>query len=278
MFLFLENFFGSLLSYFLGFGTKIIDLVFSFIIIYVVYKVICGIFKSIFSKKVFNSRLDKSHLNTIESLVLSIIKYSFITIVVLLFIQKFVGAIGVTITSIVGVAIGFAAQNILKDLFNGVFITFENQFTVGDYITVINGSNNFSGVVDSVQARITKLKDFNGDYHIIPNGFINQVTNHSKEESKILVDIHVDSTQKSENIFRIMESVLEKFSHPDITVKPYIYGVVDVSGSSTTYRIVGYSKPLSHWRIESQLRIMIMDELLDKNVVLPVNRYSIFKN
>lgn len=278
MFLFLEKFLSSVLSYFLGFGTKILDLIFSFVVVYVIYKIICNFFRSVFSKKVFNSRLEKSHLNTIESLILSIIKYSFITIIVLLVIQKFVGAIGVTITSIVGVAIGFAAQNILKDLFNGVFITFENQFTVGDYITINNGSNGISGVVDSVQARITKLKNFNGDYHIIPNGFINQVTNHSKEESKISVDIYVDSNQKSENIFKIINTALKKVSHPDITVEPYIYGIVNVSETSTTYRIVGYSKPLSHWGIENQLRMIIMDELLDENVILPVNRYSIFKN
>ena len=105
-------------------------------------------------------------------LILSIIKYSFVTLVILFLIQNFVGTVGVTITSIIGVALGFASQNILKDILNGVLMTFENQFKVGDYITINGSGNSLSGIVSSVQFRVTRLKDFNGDYHIIPNGFI----------------------------------------------------------------------------------------------------------
>lgn len=274
----LKDLVNVLVSHFLKFGSKVLDSVTSLVIIYIIYKISCKIFKSMFSKKVFNARLEKGHANTIESLILSIIKYSFITVVVLLFIQNFVGTVGVTITSIIGVALGFASQSVIKDLFNGIFITFENQFTVGDYITINKGSDNFSGIVDSVQARITKLRDFNGDYHIIPNGFINQVTNHSRKDSRVLVDIQVDSTQKSDDIFKIINVALEKFSHSDITVKPCIYGIVAINEISTTYRVVGYAKPLSHWKIENELRMVIMDELLDKNIVLPVTRHSILRN
>lgn len=273
----LNKFVNGLSTYFVQFGSKIFDSVMSFIIIYILYKIICRILKSIFNKKLF-VRLELSHAKTIESLVLSIVKYSFITIVVLLLIQNFVGAVGVTITSIIGVALGFASQSIVKDLFNGIFITFENQFTVGDYITVNKGSDNFCGVVDSVQARITKLKDFNGDYHIIPNGFINQVTNHSRKDSRILVDIQVDSIQKSEDIIFIIGIALKKFYHEDITVDPYFYGIVATNEISTTYRVVGYSKPLSHWKIQNDLRALIIDEFLERNIKLPVNRYSISKN
>ncbi len=270
-----EKMLNSVLTYLSKFGTKLIDTIGSFIILYVIYKIVCKIFRSVFSKKVFNARLEKGHADTIESLVLSMIKYSFITIVVLLFIQNFVGAVGITISSIIGVALGFASQSVIKDLFNGIFITFENQFTVGDYITINKGNDNFSGIVDSVQARTTKLRDFNGDYHIIPNGFINQVTNHSRKDSRVLVDIKVDSRQKSQDISKIINDSLEKFSHEDLTIKPYIYGVIDINELSTTYRIVGYAKPLSHWTIENELRRKIIDDLLDKNITLPVNRYSI---
>lgn len=262
----------------LKFGQKILDFIFGFIIIYIIYKIACKFFKSIFNKKVLSSRLGDGHLDTIKSLVLSIIKYSFVTIVVLLFIQNFVGAVGVTITGIIGVALGFASQNVLKDLLNGILITFENQFTVGDYITINKGGENISGTVEFVRARIVKLRDFNGDYHTIPNGFINQVTNHSRRDSRFLVDIKVDSLQKSEYIFGIINDAIKNVHNEDIIVAPYVCGVVDSNEISTTYRVVGYSKPLSHWKIENELRKVIMDELLDKNVVLPINRHSIFKN
>ncbi len=259
-----------------SFGSKIFDSIIGIIILYLIYKLICKIFKSIFNKKIFNSRLEKGHAQTIEMLVLSIIKYSFVTLIVLFLIQNFVGTVGVTITSIIGVALGFAAQNLIKDVLNGILMTFENQFTVGDYITINkNSSNAISGTVSSVQFRITKLKDFNGDYHIIPNGFINEVTNHSRENSRVLIDIQVDSKQKSQEIINLIESVLDKYSHEDLVEKPKFYGVISINEISTTYRIVGYSKPLTHWNIQNELRVKLIDELLDKNIILPVKRYSI---
>ncbi|BAK56980.1 membrane protein [Candidatus Arthromitus sp. SFB-mouse-Japan] len=273
-----ENLFKSLIDSSLKFGNKILDSVFSVIVIYIIYKIVCKVIKSVFSKKVFNSRIDKGHLHTIQTLVMSIARYSFITVLILVMIQNFVGAIGVTLTGIIGVALGFASQNILKDLFNGVFITFENQFTVGDYITINKGSNDFKGIVDSVQARVTKLRDFNGDYHVIPNGAINQITNHSRKDSRILIDIQVGLNQKSEDVVESINYVLNKYSHDDITVKPYIYGTVSLDQVSITYRIIGYSKPLTHWGIENELRQLIMDRLLIQNIILPTQRYSIIRN
>lgn len=269
------NLINNLIDSFFRFGSKILDSIFNFVIIFIVYRIVCKVFKSIFHRKVFNDRLDKSHSYTIESLILSIIKYSFITIMILILIQNFVGAVGITITSIIGVALGFASQSIIKDLLNGILITFENQFTVGDYISINKGSDNFSGIVDAVQARVTKLKDFNGDYHIIPNGFINQVTNHSRKDSRILIDIKVAVDQKSSDVVSNIERVLNSYKNENITVKPYIYGVIESTELGITYRIMGYAKPLSHWGIENELRKLIMDELISKNILLPSTRYSI---
>lgn len=272
----IDKFFNNISISLNTFGSKIFDSIVGILIMYLIYKLICKLVKGIFNKKIFNARLERGHAETIEMLMLSIIKYSFITLIVLLLIQNFVGTVGVTITSIIGVALGFASQNLIKDVLNGVLMTFENQFTVGDYITINkNSSNALSGTVSSVQFRITKLKDFNGDYHIIPNGFINEVTNHSRENSRVLVDIQVDSNQKTHEIINIIESVLEKYSHEDLIDKPKFYGIVLLNEISTTYRITGYSKPLSHWKIENELRAKLIDELLDKNIILPVKRYSI---
>ena len=97
----------------------------------------------------------------------------------------------------------------------------------------------------------------------------------SRENSRILIDIQIDSMQKSNEILKIIQSVLNEYSHEDLIVKPKFYGVVSSNEISTTYRITGYAKPLSHWNIENELRAKLMDELLDKNVILPVSRYSI---
>ncbi len=272
-----KNLFTILVDSMVKFGNKVLDSLFSIIVLYITYKIVCRIFKGFVHRKVFMIKLDESHAKTIEVLILSIIKYSFITLIVLSLIQDFIGAVGVTITSIIGVALGLASQSIIKDLLNGILITFENQFTVGDYISINKGSDNFSGTVDSVQARVTKLRDFNGDYHIIPNGLINEITNHSRKDSRILINLKVSIDQKSDDVVKVINNILYSYDNENITVKPYIYGVVDSNETGITYRILGYAKPLSHWGIENELRKLIMDELIERKILLPTTRYSIVK-
>ena len=71
-----------------------------------------------------------------------------------------------TFASMGGFAVGFGAQSLVKDLINGFFILFEDQYGVGDYVTI----GTFDGIIDSIGIRTTVIKDFNGDIHSIPNG------------------------------------------------------------------------------------------------------------
>src|SRR5690606_38145008 len=88
---------------------------------------------------------------------------------------------------ILGLAVGFGAQNLVRDLVTGFFILSEDQFAVGDYITAAG----VSGVVDSVGIRTTRLRDFGGELHIIPNGRIEQVTNHMGPAMRMMFTVRI---------------------------------------------------------------------------------------
>ena len=90
---------------------------------------------------------------------------------------------------IAGIAVGFGAQRLVRDLITGFLLLVEDQYSVGDYITV----GKFTGIVEEVGLRVTRLRDFNGDLHIIPNGNIENVTNHARGAVRAWVEVKIPS-------------------------------------------------------------------------------------
>ena len=82
-------------------------------------------------------------------------------------------------------AIGIGAQSLVKDLINGFFILFEDQYGIGDHVTI----GQFEGIVESLGIRTTVLRDFTGDLHLIPKGTVLEVTNHSRGDIRFIVDV-----------------------------------------------------------------------------------------
>ncbi|WP_337960997.1 mechanosensitive ion channel family protein [Caloramator sp. mosi_1] len=112
----------------------------------------------------------------------------------------------IAVTGVAGVAIGFGAQNLVKDIISGVFILFEDQFAVGDYV-VIDG---LSGFVETIGIRVTKLRDFSGDLHIIPNGTISKVTNKTRGNMRALVDVDIAYEEDIDHAISVIKEVCEE--------------------------------------------------------------------
>lgn len=167
-----------------------------------------------------------------------------------------------------GVALGFGAQSLVKDIITGFFIIFEDQFSVGEYITI----DDMSGVVEAVGLRITKLKDFSGDLHIIPNGQIAKVTNHSRDNARALVDVSVSYDTNMELVFALLKKISEslKKENPDIVEGPSILGVSDLGESGFSIRISARTKPLKQWGVEAEIRKRIKDGFEKENIRMPI--------
>jgi len=163
---------------------------------------------------------------------------------------------------IAGLAIGFGAQSLVKDVITGFFIILEDQFGVGDYIRL----NAAEGTVVEIGLRTTKIIGSTGEQYIIPNGLITDVINYSVNNSKAIIDMQVGidaDIEKVENLVTDYLNTLPEQFEELITV-PSFLGVQNVVGTEVTIRIIAETKPLQHYGIARVIRRDVKD-LLDKN-------------
>lgn len=219
--------------------------------------------RQIKSNAVFS--LDTQRAKTLGEVLKSVLKYFVYFMGITMIISKIFDGISITFASIGGIAVGLGAQSLIKDLINGFFILFENQFVVGDHVTV----GNYNGIVKSIGIRTTVITDFTGDVHSIPNGSIVGVTNHSRNDIRFIVDVNVPNDGNIETIINVIEATCEEFKNKNeeyIAEPLEIKGITALELSSVTIRVVGKSKPLMQWRMENELRMAIKLEL-DKNKI-----------
>lgn len=212
--------------------------------------------------------MDSQRAKTLGEVMKSVLKYSVYFIGITAMASIIFGGISITFASIGGVALGLGAQSLIKDLINGFFILFENQFGVGDYITI----GNFSGIVSSIGIRTTIIKDFNGDIHCITNGSILEVTNHSRSDSSFIVDVNIAYKEDIDNAISVIEKTCEEFkkeNEKDIKEPINVLGVVALGASGVTIRVVGKAKPLRQWDMERELRKLIKVTLDKNNIEIP---------
>lgn len=211
--------------------------------------------------------LDEKKANTIGEVLKSILRYSVYFFGVAAIVANLFTGISLTLASIGGVALGFGAQNLVKDLINGFFILFEDQYAVGDYVTI----GTFSGIVETIGIRTTVLKGFNGDTHLIPNGTILQVTNHSRGAMKVEVDVAVPYEENFDKVANIINNACKRVSegNENIIDEPKVLGIISLDSSSMIIRVNGTSKPMGQWEIERTLKKEIKKSLEEEKIEIP---------
>ena len=153
---------------------------------------------------------------------------------------------------IVGLAIGFGAQSLVKDVITGFFIIFEDQFGVGDYIKI----NAAEGTVVEIGLRTTKINGSTGEQFIIPNGSIGEVINYSINNSKIFIDLQmtIDADfEKAEVLVREYLGSLQA-SHKELVAVPTFLGVQNVKGKEVTIRIAAETLPQQQYGVARTIR------------------------
>lgn len=216
----------------------------------------------------------KAH--TLQPLFKQIWRYlvSFIALLIIL------GQLGVELTpllataGVAGIAIGFGAQRLVRDFITGFLLLLEDQYAIGDFITV----SNYIGVVEEVGLRVTKLRDFNGDLHIIPNGNIENVTNHARGEIRAMVDVSVSYEADIDRAISVLEELSAEMSgqYPEILEGPIVLGVTDLADSGIVIRLIARTEPLQHWRIERELRRAIKKKFDRENIEIPYPRRVLY--
>lgn len=222
-----------------------------------------------------NFTIDKNKAMTAGAILKSTVKYAVYFSGAAIIISN-IFKVSAAVLSGIGFVVGIGAQNLVKDLINGFFILFEDQYGVGDYITV----GEFSGIVENIGIRSTVLRAFNGDIHTIPNGSINEISNHSRGDISFIVDMEIANEEDVDNAIEIMNKTCEKFAaeyKDDIVEKPEVLGIKSFNAYGTTITILGKAKPLSQWKLERALRKELKVALDENKIRIAYPKTQIIK-
>ncbi|MFT4417307.1 mechanosensitive ion channel family protein [Fredinandcohnia humi] len=175
---------------------------------------------------------------------------------------------------ILGLAVGFGAQNLVRDIITGFFIIFEDQFSVGDYVRI----GSFEGTVEEIGLRTTKIKSFNGELNIIPNGSIIEVTNFSIHNSVAVVDISIayesDIAKAEQVIQELLQELPDKYE--EIVAEPQLLGIQNLAASEVVMRITCEVQPTKHWLISRVIRKEVKNRLDEHGIEIPFPRLVLY--
>jgi len=172
---------------------------------------------------------------------------------------------------LLGVALGFGAQSLVKDIITGFFIILENQYAVGEYIT----TGSFSGFVEEIGLRVTRLRDWGGEYHIIPNGQISTVTNFSRGSMRAVVEVGIAYEEDVDRALGVMNSVAETVRRDmqNVIVEgPEVLGVVNFGPSEVIIRTIAKTKAMEQWVVERELRKRFKEAFDREGIEIPYPR------
>ncbi|MHA2857797.1 mechanosensitive ion channel family protein [Paenibacillus lautus] len=152
---------------------------------------------------------------------------------------------------VLGLAIGFGAQSLVKDVITGFFIIFEDQFAVGDVIK----SGEYRGTVEMIGLRTSRVRGLNGETYIIPNGMITSVTNYSLSNSLAIVDLPVKNDQQVKDTITLIQSALMGIMdrRPEVQRTPDVLGIQSLTTSEYVVRIVAECNPNAREAVERQI-------------------------
>ena len=227
----------------------------------VIYLIVKNVIDRLFRIK---SNVDKRKTKTINGLIDNLIKY-FIVIVDIVMILDIFGIDTKTLIAslgVVGLVAGLAVQDTLKDFVAGMSIILENQYRVGDTITV----KGFRGEVIALGIKSTRIRAYTGEVMIIANHLIEEVINHSLDKSVAIVDIPVSYDTNIDKLYKVLNGLFDEVNGTinGIVGDIKILGLQSYDDSSICFRVVCDTKPMEHLQVERDLRRLIKD-CFDKN-------------
>ncbi len=234
--------------------------------------------KSLERRKKIKFGIDEKKANTLAGILKNIIKYVFYFLGIIGVLDLF----GIETSSLIatagigGLAIGFGAQSLVKDVITGFFIVFEEQFNVGDYVQI----GEYEGIVEEIGLRVTKVRDFSGELHIIPNSNIIVVTNKTTGAMRALVEVNIPYNEDVNKVINILEEVCDEVrnSSNDLIEGPNVLGISDLGEYNTKLTIIAKTKAMAQWEVEREIRKKIKDAFEREEIQQPYPKIVIMEN
>lgn len=206
---------------------------------------------------------------TSRSIIASVVSY----IGYFIAVGVFLSILGLDITQIlaaagvVGIAIAFGAQTMVKDLLAGLLIWGEKSITIGDVITV----NDLSGTVEAMSIRTTTIRNFNGNVYIIPNGDIRAITNMSRGFKRAIVNVPCPYEENQERLVAMVKEEMEiaALEIEGIKSVPEVMSIVAFEPNSVTLQIAVPCPVGQHWRVERDIRSRVKARFDKEGIIMP---------
>jgi small-conductance mechanosensitive channel len=271
-------FLSALYQWAIGTGLKILVIL---LVTAVVFRIVRGItnkMSALFAKQHIDDE-SKKRAATLGSVVRNILN----VLIAIVSLMMILGQLGVEIgpvlaaAGIVGLAVGFGAQSLVKDVINGFFIFLEDQIRVGDFIEV----GGHSGAVEKVNLKIIILRDIAGNVHYIPNGCVDIVTNKTKGFSRYVFEIGVAYREDVDEVIEVMKAVDEKLrSDPnfrdDIMNPLEVLGLDEFADSAVVIKARSMTKPGRQWAVGREFNRRLKKAFDEKGIEIPYPHLTLY--
>jgi moderate conductance mechanosensitive channel len=219
-------------------------------------------------------------LNTLSM----VLRYIVTTVILAITIVEILHELGISIApvlaaaGVVGLAVGFGAQSLVKDYFNGFFLLLENQIRKDDVVEIANKS----GLVEEITLRYIKMRDYEGNVHYVPNGQIITVTNRSRDFAYAVMDIRVGYDENIAKVMQIMHevgaSILQDAQLRDkVLDKLDIAGVDNLAESAVIIRCRMKVRPLEQWAIKREYLKRIKNAFDAQQIEIPFPHLTVYQ-
>ncbi len=253
--------------------------VIAFVVVVIAHRLVRGIVKAALDRETSEGTAQelsavevKKRMDTLDALLTTVIR-AFIVIVAIVMI---LGELGLNIgpavagLGIVGIAVGFGAQSLVKDYFNGALILLENQFSKGDVVTIAG----VTGTVEDFSLRRSTLRDLSGTVHTIPNGQITVASNMTRTWARINLDVSVAYGTDIESATKVVDEVGRALAGDPawrrrVLEPPHVERVNALGDSAITLKVLGEVRASEQWAAAGELRKRLLVAFAEHGIEIP---------
>jgi moderate conductance mechanosensitive channel len=218
-------------------------------------------------------------LRTLVPLVQTLIKGGAVVVVVVVMLEQLGVSTGPVLAGvgIFGLAVGFAAQSLIKDVINGLFILFEDSLSVGDIVTL----RGIDGQVEHVSLRAITVRDLSGNVHVIPNSSIDLVTNMTKDYSRYLLDVRVAYRENVDTVIEILQEI-DASMRRDPKYRRGMLEPIEIMGldrfdeSAVIIRARLKTRPMQQWRIGREFNRRMKQVFDERGIEIPLPHRTLY--
>ncbi|MDP9402311.1 MAG: mechanosensitive ion channel family protein [Actinomycetota bacterium] len=221
----------------------------------------------------------RTRAETIASLLRSVASVAIWSVAAVMILSELEVNLGPLVAGagVVGVALGFGAQNLVRDFVSGIFMLVEDQYGVGDTID----AGEATGVVEAISLRTTRVRSVDGTLWHLPNGQIDRVGNKSQQWSRALLDVAVayetDIDHATAVIKRTADAMWADPAFSDLILEaPCVWGVEDLGADGMAIRLVVKTRPNEQWKVSRQLRARLKAAFDDAGIEIPFPQRTIW--